>query len=51
MRYHPDKADFRETLRASVDLVKVEGGKVNHDWGKSRVEEILARYGLKDFEL
>jgi hypothetical protein len=47
----PDEDDLRTTLRASVRLVMLEAGEADHDWVMGQVEEMLARHGLKDFEL
>jgi hypothetical protein len=50
-KYHPDEDDFRTSLRASVRLLMLEAGDANHDWVQGQLEEMLARHGLKDFEL
>jgi hypothetical protein len=50
-KHHPDEDDFRTSLRASVRLLMLEAGEADHDWVMGQVEEMLARHGLKDFEL
>jgi hypothetical protein len=50
-KHHPDEDDFHTMLRASVRLLMLETGEADHDWVVGRVEEMLARHGLKDFEL
>jgi hypothetical protein len=51
VKYHSDEDDCRSTLRASVRLLMLEASECDHDWIKGQLEEILARHGLKDFEL
>jgi hypothetical protein len=51
VKYHPDEDDFRTTLRASVRLLMLEASEADRDWVMSQLEEMLARHGLKDFEL
>jgi hypothetical protein len=48
---HPDEDDLRTILRASVRLLMLEAGEVNHDWVTGQLEEMLARHSMKDFEL
>ncbi|WP_158882308.1 hypothetical protein [Rhodanobacter sp. L36] len=50
-KYHPDEADFRTTLRASVRLLMLEASESDHEWIRGQLEEMLARHGLKNFEL
>jgi hypothetical protein len=50
-KHHPDEDDFRTILRASVRLLMLEASEADHDWVKGQLEEMLARHGLKDFEL
>jgi hypothetical protein len=47
----PDEDDFRTWLRASVRLLMLETSEADRDWVKGQLEEMLARHGLKDFEL
>jgi hypothetical protein len=50
-KHHPDEADFRTTLRASIRLLMLESNEADHEWIRGQIEEMLARHGLKDFEL
>jgi hypothetical protein len=46
-----DEDDFRTTLRASVRQLMLEAKEADHDWVQGQLEELLARHGMKDFEL
>lgn len=50
-KHHPDEADFRTTLRASIRLLMLESSEADHEWIRGQIEEMRARHGLKDFEL
>lgn len=51
VKHHLDEADFRTMLRASVRLLMLESSEADHEWIRGQLEEMLARHGLKDFEL
>ncbi|MEP6898706.1 MAG: hypothetical protein ABI870_09260 [Rhodanobacter sp.] len=51
VKYHPDEGDFRTTLSTSVRLLMLEASEADHEWIHGQLEEMLARHGLKDFEL
>ena len=51
VKYPPDEDDFRTTLRASVRLLMLEADEADQDWLQGQLEEMLARHGMKDFEL
>jgi hypothetical protein len=50
-KHHAGEDGFRTTLRASVRLLMIEASEADHDWVKGQLEEMLARHGMKDFEL
>ena len=50
-KHNPDEDDFLTTLRASVRLLMFEASEADHDWVRGQLEEMLARHGMKDFEL
>ncbi|WP_158885187.1 hypothetical protein [Rhodanobacter sp. L36] len=51
VKHHPDEVDFRATFRESVRLLMLESSECDHEWIHGQLEEMLARHGLKDFEL
>ena len=46
-----DEDDFHTWLRASVQLLMLEASEADRDWVKGQLEEMLARHGLKNFEM
>ena len=50
-KYPTDQVDLHTTLRASVRLLMIEASEADRDWVKGKLEELLTRRGLKDFEL